>query len=377
MSSQIMYCTRCNTPATPGERFCGECGNNLTVPGSLKPAPGAATPGQQSEGRFSPAPTIADNQLPGVQTQRMPQQQYAPPPTYQQQVQTTTRRQGSSNMGLIAGAIVTLLAAGLAGGYFVFFNKPGGGSGSATPAATAIVAVIPTATADVAAPNPTATGGGLVLATATASQPESTSPANSTDKEATTKVDNAARTMRALSSYYLDINADITQSSTTTRLLVAGNFSKTQAEYKITVGGTSSLLVRTIGDQSFTSSDDGKTWEADTTSTAQSVQFFTQLFDRDTFAIGADDTVESIGMETIEGVQTEHIRVTSNGDRGLLGAGYRGTSDFWIADDPKLAEVVKRTDLDITSTNKDNNKISIIYSDYNKTFTVQKPTVGG
>lgn len=376
MSSQPMYCVRCNTPATPGERFCGECGNNLTVPGSLKPSPGPATPGPQSgePTRIGAAPTIGDNQLPGVQTQRMPQPQYAPPPAYQQQVQTTTRRQGGSNMGVIVGAIVAVLITAGVGSYFAFFNKPGGNDGNATPAATAIVAIIPTATT--AEPEPTATGEEVVVATATSAEPEPTTPATGNDEQATTAVNNAARTMRALSSYYLDINADITASGTTTKLLVAGDFSKAQSEYTITVAGTSKLMVRSIGDETFTSSDEGTTWEKDTTGAGDSVKFFTQIFDRGTFAIGPDDTVVSVGNETIEGVETEHIRVTSNGDRGLLGAGYRGTSDFWIANDPALEEVVKRLDLDITDEAKDNNKISIVYSDYNKTFTVQKPTIG-
>lgn len=382
--NQQLYCARCGTPAIPGERFCGECGNNLTAPGSLKttpgvsPSPTAAQAGEPS--RFDPPPTnIAASQQPGIPTQRMPQggmptgyqqvgygQPPAPPPA---------RKGGSPLPAIIGGVGLLALAAILV---VVFVIKPGGSSSNATATPSALALATSTATDSTVIPDrPT-----FVAISRATTTPGSSSKATATSGSSTidsgdgkSLVDSTARTMRAMSGYHLKINAIVSSTATagTQKLVIEGDFAKDKSQYDFTVG-SQKIMARSLGTDTYLSLDDGTTWNKSSTGTG--VEFFTQIFDRDTFAIGSDDNLEMIGTEDIEGVSTRHVRVNSMGDRSLLGAGYTGTSDFWIADDNKYGDVAKRVDLDVNnSRNGSNTNISVIYSEYNKSFSVEKPTV--
>ncbi len=406
--NQQLYCARCGTPAIPGERFCGECGNNLTAPGSLKttpgasPSPTAAPAGEPS--RFDPPPTnIAASQQPGIPTQRMPQ---GGMPTGYQQVgygqppAAPPARKGSSPLPAIIGGVGLLAVAAIL--VVVFVVKPGGGSSSATatPSALALATATPGSLAlATTAPNDSTvvpdrpTFVAISKATATwrvaGSTPASTRPtfvaiskATATSGSSTTDsgdgkslVDGTARTMRAMSGYHLKINAMINSTATAggQKLLIEGDFAKDKSQYDFAVG-SQKVKARSLGTDTYLSLDDGTTWSKSDAGTG--VEFFTQIFDRDTFAIGSDDKLEMIGEENIEGVSTRHVRVNSTGDRSLLGTGYTGTSDFWIADDSKYGDVAKRVDLDVNnSSDGSNTNISVIYSQYNKSFSVEKPTV--
>jgi len=122
------YCARCGTLAVPGERFCGECGNDLTAQGSVTNAP-------------LPPPGIPSTPPYQQQIYSTPPSSFGyPPPSYTQ----ATVKKGSS-LPLIIVIILILLVGGV-GGYLLIFNKGGNNLQSFTNTPTPIAT--PTAEAD-------------------------------------------------------------------------------------------------------------------------------------------------------------------------------------------------------------------------------------
>jgi peptidyl-prolyl cis-trans isomerase B (cyclophilin B) len=125
------YCARCGTLTVPGERFCGECGNDLTAQGSVTNAP-------------LPPPGIPS-------TPPYQQQIYSTPPnsfSYPAQGYTQATVKKGNSLPLIIVLILILLVGGV-GGYFLFFNK----SVSSSPQAFSTTPTpIATSTAEIATP---------------------------------------------------------------------------------------------------------------------------------------------------------------------------------------------------------------------------------
>ncbi|HXG67402.1 MAG TPA: hypothetical protein VNO70_20020, partial [Blastocatellia bacterium] len=142
---------------------------------------------------------------------------------------------------------------------------------------------------------------------------------------------------------------------------VEGDFGYDRVEFVTrNVDGTRTRTIA-IEDESYISTDGGKTWQEDP---IKGGQVITDLI---TGPVGPGMRLAErgpyrvVGVEEVEGASTIHIQ-----------AGEQEKLDVWIGEDPKLGKVVRKIHL-ITETEEGDVDTTVVYSDFNKPVNVQPP----
>lgn len=331
----MQYCANCGSPSVLGERFCGECGSDLSLPTSTSSAPPVSPMSvtvptllsQASSNGFSPPP---------------------PPPTHQQGYgNTSPAPRAASRLSVVIGVVVIVALLGL-GGYFLFLNKSGNSNvanrANPNPTATPNIALV--------LPSPTFV---LVPATPIADGPP-TSDATPNDPKLKAAVDDAVAAMQALDSYHTKISGRYNG----TALQLEGDFSKSASQFTLTYAGRSYNAVF-INDKQYISSDAGKSWQLD--NSLDSIQSLTSLFDNP--ALGRNGKLTDLGQETLlNGQLAQKIQSDdpASGEQDTL----------WIVAYGEGSAIARLIGVNKTEGSKYD--LTLDYSDFNKTLNITAPT---
>ncbi len=343
MSMNTQYCANCGTPAIPGERFCGECGHDLTMPGSVTNVPRQA----MSQGIPPAVPPVSQSYPP-------PNQPYPPAP-YAQSVTQTTSRGGGSPLPLIIGAIVVIAVLGV-GAYFLLFNKGAtNNTVSGNPTATPVAALAATATPGSNSRPPTAT------ADNSGNQP---TPAGN-NAALGDEVQSAIDTMRGLTSFHATVSGTYVGSE----LAIDGDFGKDNAQFTFQYQGVSANAIY-VGGKTYLSTDSGKTWAEDSSNSGQSLMAISSLFD--SAFVGTGDVFTDEGNETLVNGETAHKVSTTGGSD----ASFNGKVTMWLTTDQSLGKkVIRRLNVNGTSSGAKGD-FTLDYKDFNKSLNITAPPVG-
>ncbi len=343
-----LYCARCGTPTVPGERFCGECGNDLTIPGSVTNAP----PLRQGIPPTTPV-------YPSVPPAAPVQQQ-----GYWSSTSVTTRRR--SPLPLIIGLVLLLAALGV-GGYFLLFNKGGGNNNQAVVSSTstpAIAASSPTSVISVPISDTQVVAAVRsdtpVLTVATPPIAATTAPANSgspADPALVSELNDAVKGMQGLTSYHAQVSGSYQSSD----LQIDGDFSKDASQFTFTQAGNTKNAIF-VGGKSYVSTDNGQSWQED--SSLDSIKVLTSIFDNANF--GSSSGYTDLGNETLtDGSSAHKVKVREVSGR---------EDTLWIVDDGGTKTIHRLEEVSTGATPYD---LIVNYSNFNAPLNITAPKVGG
>lgn len=344
-----LYCARCGTPTIPGERFCGECGNDLTLPGSVSNAP--------------PLPQGIPPTTPIYQPPVSPQ------PAYQRPAATSVQpKQGSSPLPLIIGLVVLLAVIGV-GGYFLFLNKgsstnsnqavanPTSTPALSLPSLNTLAQVSPTAAGSNVSASPTAVDNITSVSRNPPGNfnPTTPTPGSAADTALRQELTDATNTMNALTGFHAVAQTTISG----TNLSLDGDFGANGSQFKGQRDGQpfSAIYISQTG---YISTDGGKAWVTDTTNTANYAGTLFNLFNG--FNFSSTDVVSDAGQETLSGGQSAHkVNLTDNSNGIAV--------NFWIIDSGGKKTVARVSIADSTT----GDSITVDYSKYNEAVNVTAP----
>lgn len=336
-----LYCARCGTATVPGERYCGECGNDLTLPGTvtnappLRPGIPPTTPPYQQAAYIPPTTPPYQQATPGYQG-------------YQSTTVATTKK--GSPLPLIIGLVI-VIAILAAGAYFIFLNK--------TSSNNSVVANQPTVTPNVALVIPTNTPNPLIINPTDTpnlvTQATNTPGRSSDDTAIRQEITDAVATMNAMTGFHAHLQGTISG----TEVVLDGDFSKDGSQFQEQYGGSnfSAIYVNNAG---YTSTDNGTTWQNDTQDYAKVADTVYNLLNG--FAVDPSDTITNEGQETmISGDRADMINlVRSSGS-------YNDT--FWIIDNSGNKTIAR------VALSGGGDNITVDYSKFNEPVNITAPNV--
>ncbi len=286
----VQYCAICGEPVIAGERFCGNCGRDVTIPGSVSNAP--------------------------------PLRQGIPPiaPIHQQGYDTAiVKPKQGSPLPLIISVVVILLILAV-GGYFLLANKGSNNTANnqanivptITPGSAVVVnptstpaSVIVNPTSLPASPvvNPTDTASNVVVTNPTDTPASAVGNATDTPNQ---ELSTTIATMNSLIGFHAKFTGTISNTSVT----LDGDFSKAGASYAGQVNNQvfDAIYVNNSG---YISTDRGKTWGNDTQNLTR---YASQVYDLlNNISIGNGDTVDYGSPTTLQdGTPAHQLRITES-----------------------------------------------------------------
>lgn len=350
-----LYCARCGTQTVPGERSCGKCGNDLTMPDSVTNAP--------------PLPQGIPPTTPPIQPPPVDPQPVQPTaPIYQQGYGTASvKPKGGSPLPIIIGLVVLLVVLGL-GGYFLFLNKGNSGNQAlanptsppaiAAPSPTTVAQANQTTPANSDQATPTAqSNSNQITPTEDNSAPATPTAGSAADTALRQEISDATDTMNGLNSFHAVAQTTVSD----TNLTLDGDFSASGSQFKGERNGQPFAAIY-ISQTGYISSDGGKTWQTDTTDTANYADNIFTLFNG--FSFSTTDVVSDSGQETLSGGLQAH-KVNLNDDANNLAV------TFWIIDNNGKKTVARVSIVDSST----NNNITVDYSKFSEAVNVTAPPV--